>query len=112
MKAKPSNETRQFSVIVRCTQKEHDVIFQRASQSTCRSFSEYARKMMIGNSVMMKTYNVSLDALIEAVNGVRQQLDKLIAHEGLPPSDRMQVNILARELQVLFNQIADQCTLK
>ena len=80
-----------------------------AAKSTSRSFSEYARKVLTGKPVALTHRNVSLDALIEALNGLRHQLDQLLS-SGSEPAENELVRTILQDIKIIANKINQQCT--
>jgi hypothetical protein len=109
MKKRHPDENRLLHFAIRCSKEELDAIRQIASETTCRSFSEYARKMLMGKPIEMVIRNVSLDAMIDMINEVRRQLEKLMEYRTLGAEDKARLGSLLSELQLIFNTIANQC---
>lgn len=78
-------------------------------QSTCRTFSEYGRKALLSQPVVLTSRNLSLDNLIELVNSVRLELAKLLESPVLFAEERNRLFDLVIDLKGAFYQIADIC---
>jgi hypothetical protein len=111
MKRQP-NDDRPVIMSIHCSKKEYDRICELKKKTTCRSLSEYARKTMLGKPVAVTYRNLSMDALIDTINAIRNDLETLPEHRSLSERDK---NALARqigELTRVFIQIADLCIAK
>ena len=106
---RPLNDDRSVIMSIHCSKQEYDKISELQKGTICRSLSEYARKMMLGQPVAVIFRNASLDALIDMINEVRNQLERLIEHQSLSISDKAQLKSLVLELQLIFDTIANQC---
>jgi len=104
---RPPNDDRPVIMSIHCSKKEYDKISELKKGTTCRSLSEYARKMMLGQPVAVTFRNASLDAMIDMINGVRSQLERLMEHRALSEADKGQLKSLILELQLIFNTIAN-----
>ena len=108
MKRAP-NDDRPVIMSIHCSKVEYDKISELIKGTTCRSLSEYARKTMLHQPVAVTFRNASLDAMIDMINGVRNQLERLMEHRGLSGTDKGQLKNLLLELQLIFDTIANQC---
>jgi hypothetical protein len=107
-KLKPLPErTRQIHM--RCSPQEVDAMKAQWKKSTCRTFSEYARKLLSAQPVVLTSRNLSLDNLIDGINGTRGQLAKLLENPRLSAEDRSQLLSLVLDLKKAFYQIAEIC---
>lgn len=95
-----------------CTKKEYDAMRELSRLSTSRSFSEYARKVLLNRPVTITIRDLSLNSLIDAVNGIRNELEGLLDRPSLKQADINQLAALIKELKLIFYQIADQCIQK
>ena len=80
-------------------------------KSTCRTFSEFARKLVLAQPVVMTTRNLSLDNLIELVNSTRADLAKLLETSSLSAQEESRLFDLLETMKKAFYQIADVCIL-
>ena len=97
-----------WSLTIYCTREENVLIRDMAARSTSRSFSEYARKVLTGKPVALTYRNVSLDALIEALNALRQQLDQLMSGSSGPAENELERTIL-QDIKIIADKINQQC---
>jgi hypothetical protein len=82
-----------------------------SSRSTSRSFSEYARAVLLKKPVAITHRNLSLDGLIDALNAVNNELERLLDHPSLRPADLAQITPLLQEVKSICYKIADECIL-
>ena len=75
--------------------------------TTCRSKSEYARKMLFGKPVRILSRNESIDDLIEELAGLRKELANLMAKPFLPEGERLRLLQVVTEIKETINQLAD-----
>ena len=106
---RPPNDDRPVIMSIHCSKEEYDKICELKKETTCRSLSEYARKTMLHQPVAVTFRNASLDAMIDMINEVRNQLERLIEHRSFSVSDKAELKSLILELQLIFNTIASQC---
>lgn len=78
-------------------------------QSTCRNFSEFARKVLTAQPTVMTFRNISLDSLIDLVNNMRADLAKLQENPALSVEEKNRMFELATDIKNSFYQIADLC---
>jgi len=67
---------------------------------------------LLAEPVVMKSRNLSLDSLIDGINGTRAELAKLLESPILSAEDRSQLLSLVLDLKKAFYQIAELCTPK
>lgn len=111
MKRTPNNE-RPVIMSVHCSKKEYDQIDELKKKTTCRSLSEYARKTMLAKPVAVTHRNLSIDALIDTINAIRNDLETLLEHRSMSERDKTAVARQIGELTKVFIQIADLCIVK
>jgi hypothetical protein len=106
---RPPNDDRPVIMSIHCSKKEYDKICLLLKNTTCRSISEYARKMMLRKPITVTNRNLSIDALIDTVNAIRRDIEVLIEHPSLSERDKATLAQQIGNLTPLFIQIADQC---
>jgi hypothetical protein len=78
-------------------------------KSTCRTFSEYARKLLMAQPVILTSRNLSLDSLIDGINRTRAELAKLQESPVLTPEEKNKLLNHVLDIKGAFYQIADLC---
>ena len=106
------NDDRPVIMSIHCSKEEYDKISELKKGTTCRSLSEYARKTMLGKPVAVTYRNLSMDALIDTINAIRNDLDTLLEHRSMSERDKTAVARQIGELTKVFIQIADLCIAK
>jgi hypothetical protein len=96
-------------VTINCSRDEYEAICQRYSATTCRSLSEYARKVLLSKPIAITHRNLSLDRLIDTMTGIKNELEKMLELKTLSLSDKMQLNNMVQEIKELLIKIFDQC---
>ena len=62
---------------IRLTESELKDIYRQCERSTCRSLTEYAKKVLTRKAVKVKVRNESQDDLLQAMIGIKNRLDQL-----------------------------------
>jgi hypothetical protein len=65
---------------VRLTSEELEEVYQLSKTSTCRSLTEYVKKVLTKKPVTVKVRNQSQDDLLGAMIGIKNRLDQLAEH--------------------------------
>jgi hypothetical protein len=112
MKRKSSRPIRSKTLAIGCTPDEFEQIKARWRQSTNRKFAEYARKVLQELPVVLTYRNLSIDHLINVVNGTREELRKLIDYAALTDSEKQRISGLLSEIKDIFYEIANLCIAK
>jgi hypothetical protein len=71
------NTTPKRFLSVRLSSEEFEEVYQLSKDSTCRSLTEYVKKVLTKKPVMMKVRNESQDDLLGAMVGIKDRLDQL-----------------------------------
>lgn len=95
-------------VTILVTQQEYDAMNAMWRKTTCRSFSEYARKVLAEEPVATTYRNASLDALIGELNELRSQLERLTAGNPRHQESELTKNIL-HEVKLIAIKINERC---
>lgn len=64
-------------VHVRLTEKEEKTLDEKFRKSTCSQLSQYARKVLLSQPILIKYRNETLDSFMEEVIGLRQELNAI-----------------------------------
>jgi hypothetical protein len=62
---------------IRLTEGELKEIYRQCERSTCRSLTEYSKKVLTKKPVIVKIRNESRDDLLQVMIGIRNRLDQL-----------------------------------
>lgn len=71
------NTTPKRFLSVRMTSEELEEVYQHSKSSTCRSLTEYVKKVLTKKPVTVKVRNQSQDDLLAAMIGIKDRLDQL-----------------------------------
>ena len=71
------NATPKRFLSVRLTSEELEEVYQHSQTSTCRSLTEYVRKVLTKKPVTIKIRNQSQDDLLAVMIGIKNRLDHL-----------------------------------
>ncbi len=74
------NVTPKRFLSVRLTSEELEEVYQLSKTSTCRSLTEYVKKVLTKKPVTVKVRNQSQDDLLGAIAGIKNRLDQLAEH--------------------------------
>lgn len=111
MKKRPAGENKGLNIAFRCSVDEYNAIRTLGRNTTCRSFSEYARKVLLAKPVAITHRNLSLDRLIDTMTGIRKELEKVQELQTLSSTDKIQLSKMVQEIKELLVKIFDQCIL-
>ena len=64
-------------VSVRLTEEEFKEVYHQCENSTCRSLTEYVKKVLTKKPVTVKVRNQSQDELLQTMIGLKNRLDQL-----------------------------------
>jgi hypothetical protein len=103
MNKKNANERRCMRVNISCSHEEYMAIHSLSAQTTSQSINEYARNVLLGKPVVMAYRDLSLDALIEELNGLQNELELQMTQHPEHIEISLQNNILNT-----LNRIADR----
>jgi hypothetical protein len=62
---------------IRLTPDEFEEVYRQCEKSTCRSLTEYAKKVLTKRPVTIKVRNQSQDELLLAMIGIKNRLEEL-----------------------------------
>lgn len=65
---------------IRLSEKEFETLKQLQSETTCKAFSEYARKIILGGPINVKYRNRSLDDFVADLVALKKQLHLMNGH--------------------------------
>jgi len=86
---------------------ECEDLHKRMLATTCRSKSEYARKILFGKPLRTLVRNESIDDLTEELVVLRRELAKVAGMPNLTEGERWQLNQSVSQIKEKINQIAD-----
>ena len=89
------------------TPEEGELLHKRMQGTTCRSKSEYTRKLLLGKPVRVLTRSESIDDLIEELVGLRRDLASLTAKTFFVEGEGARVLCKVNEIKEIINKLAD-----
>lgn len=97
------NATPKRFLSVRLSSEELEEVYQLSKDSTCRSLTEYVKKVLTKKPVTVKVRNQSQDELLAAMVAIRNRLDQLAEraeanrHDGEVLRELSEIRVLARQ---------------
>lgn len=80
MSNKESEKDPKRFLSIRLSTDELKEIYRQCERSTCRSLTEYAKKVLTRDPVMVRVRNESLDELLQAMIGIKNEIQHLTGH--------------------------------
>jgi hypothetical protein len=93
-------------VSVRLTEEEFKEVYRQCENSTCRSLTEYVKKVLTKKSVTVKVRNQSQDELLQTMIGLKNRLDQLAGEAEERGSAELLREIA--EIKLLTRQIGEK----
>jgi len=75
----PEKDPKRF-LSIRLSEDELKEIYHQCERSACRSLTEYAKKVLTREPVIVKVRNESLDELLQAMIGIKNKVQQLAEH--------------------------------
>jgi hypothetical protein len=93
-------------VSVRLAEEEFKEVYRQYENSTCRSLTEYVKKVLTKKPVTVKVRNQSQDELLLAMIGIKNRLDQL----ALQAEESNAAAVLREiaEIKLLTHQISEK----
>jgi hypothetical protein len=93
-------------VSVRLTEEEFKEVYRQCENSTCRSLTEYVKKVLTKKPVTVKVRNQSQDELLQTMIGLKNRLDQLAGEAEERGSAELLREIA--EIKLLTRQISEK----
>jgi hypothetical protein len=93
-------------VSVRLTEEEFKEVYRQCENSTCRSLTEYVKKVLTKKPVTVKVRNQSQDELLQTMIGLKNRLDQLAGEAEERGSAELLREIA--EIKLLTRQIGEK----
>ena len=100
------NATPKRFLSVRLTSEELEEVYQHSKNSSCRSLTEYVKKVLTKKPVTVKVRNQSQDELLNTMAGIKNRLDQLV-ESAEDKHDGSALRELA-EVKALYKQCVDK----
>jgi hypothetical protein len=112
MKERMKRIKRDLTIATCCTKEEYEAIREKVQKTASKSFSAYARKLLLGQPPVVSAHNHSLDAVVDCMGGLRGQLERLMERPDLSLTERSQVAQLMSEINSIAHKILEACMQK
>jgi hypothetical protein len=101
------NATPKRFLSVRLTPEELEEVYQLSQSSSCRSLTEYVKKVLTKKPVTVKVRNQSQDDLLNVMAAIKNRLDLL----GEQAEDKNESDLLREiaEIRVLIQRTFEKC---
>jgi len=93
-------------VSVRLTEEEFKEVYRQCENSTCRSLTEYVKKVLTKKPVTVKVRNQSQDELLQTMIGIKNRLDQIVVEAEERGSAELLREIA--EIKLLTRQISEK----
>lgn len=103
-----NNSAKRF-LSIRLSQDEFDKIQHHLQQSTCRSLTEYVKKVLTRQPVIMKVRDQSREEILHRLGVIKGLMDTLPDKLG-PHFNNTQFIHLHYEIHISLREIAKECS--
>jgi len=104
-----SNKEAKRFLSIRLSADELQEVYNHQHQSTCRSLTEYVKKVLIGKPVTMKVRDESKEDTLDQLVAIKNRLDTLAEHNE--PLNGTLLGEIA-EIKLSIRKIAESCSPK
>jgi hypothetical protein len=94
-------------VSIRLTEEDFKEVYRQCENSTCRSLTEYVKKVLTKKPVTVKVRNQSQDELLQTMIGIKNRLDQL-AERAEGSGSGVSILLEIREIKSLTQNIAEK----
>ena len=103
-----SNKEAKRFLSIRLSAEELQEVYNYQHQSTCRSLTEYVKKVLMSKPVMMKAQDESKEDTLQQLIAIKNRLDSL-AEKADPAANGSLVGEIA-EIKQSIRKIAESCS--
>ena len=93
---------------IRLSTEEFDEVYQHLQQSTCRSLTEYVKKVLTQKPVTVKVRDQTREDVLQQLILIKSRLEALL--EKVVPHDMPSLQHEITEIKSSIRQIADKCS--
>ena len=93
---------------IRLSTEEFDEVYQHLQQSTCRSLTEYVKKVLTQKPVTVKVRDQTREDVLQQLIQIKSRLEALL--EKTVPHDMPSLQHEITEIKSSIRQIADKCS--
>jgi hypothetical protein len=92
---------------IRLSPAEFEEVYIQLQKSTCRSLTEYAKKLLMHKPVTVKLRDQTREDILQQLGLIKSRLDMVIDKVESMPADGLLTELT--ELKSILRQIAQQC---
>ena len=93
---------------IRLSADEYAEVYQHLQQSTCRSLTEYVKKVLTNKPVTVKVRDQSREDILQQLTLIKSRLETLV--DKTAPADSEQLLREVAEIKSSIRQIAEKCS--
>lgn len=93
---------------IRLSPDEYQEVYQHLQQSTCRSLTEYVKKVLTNKPVTVKVRDQSREDILQQLILVKSRLESLV--DKLPTDDSEQLIREVTAIKSSIREIAEKCS--
>jgi hypothetical protein len=93
---------------IRLSPEEYSEVYQHLQQSTCRSLTEYVKKVLTNKPVTVKVRDQSREEILQQLTLIKTRLETLI--DKISPADAGQLLREVADIKSTIRQIAEKCS--
>jgi hypothetical protein len=95
-------------VSIRLSPDEFKDVYQHLQESTCRSLTEYAKKLLTNKPVIVKVRDQSREDVLQQLTLIKTRLDNLL--DSVEPEKQNGLQGEIAEIKTAIRQIAEKCS--
>jgi hypothetical protein len=95
-------------VSIRLSPDEFKDVYQHLQDSTCRSLTEYAKKLLTNKPVLVKVRDQSREDVLQQLILIKTRLDSLL--DKATPQEQESLQGEISEIKSAIRQIAEKCS--
>jgi hypothetical protein len=95
-------------VSIRLSPDEFKDVYQHLQESTCRSLTEYAKKLLTNKPVTVKVRDQAREDVLQQLTLIKTRLDSLL--DQAPPSEQETLQGEITEIKSAMRSIAEKCS--
>jgi gas vesicle protein len=95
-------------VSIRLSPDEFKDVYQHLQESTCRSLTEYAKKLLTNKPVIVKVRDQSREDVLQQLTLIKTRLDSLL--DKAEPGEQEALQREIAEIKSAIRQIAEKCS--
>jgi len=93
---------------IRLSPDEYKEVYQHLQQSTCRSLTEYVKKVLTNKPVNVKVRDQSREDVLQLLTMIKSRLETLIDKQA--PAEAVQLEKEVAEIKSSIREIAEKCS--